>query len=147
MNKISVWLSNPKIRTILWLAIPLLAGILVSLLIPQPAIGVIQFRDEIYSATAGDLVAQITSAREDPSIRAVVLVLDSPGGTVADTETVYLELARLRAVKPVVTVVENMAASGAYYLAAGTDYIVVAPSSAVGNVGVRTVLSRRAVRL
>jgi protease-4 len=52
------------------------------------------------------------------------------------TEAVYLELERLRAVKPVVTSVNGMAASGAYYLAVGTDYIYAKPTSEVGNVGV-----------
>jgi protease-4 len=63
-------------------------------------------------------------------------MLDSPGGTVVDTEAVYMELARLRQAKPVVTWVSGMAASGAYYLSSGTDYIVAVPSSEVGNVGV-----------
>jgi protease-4 len=82
------------------------------------------------------MIAQIEYAREDPRVRAVVLVMNSPGGTVSDTESVYLELARLRATKPVVTVIEGMAASGGYYLACGTDYILAKASSDVGNVGV-----------
>lgn len=47
-----------------------------------------------------------------------------------------MELSRLRQTKPVVTVVEDMAASGAYYIAVGTDYIFAKPSSEIGNVGV-----------
>src|SRR3972149_11816711 len=47
-----------------------------------------------------------------------------------------MELMRQRAKKPVVTVVNGMAASGAYYLAAGTDFIYAKPTSQVGNVGV-----------
>ena len=82
------------------------------------------------------MIVQIQYAYQDPDIRAVVLVIDSPGGTVSDTESVYLELARLRTKKPVVTVVESMAASGAYYMAVGTDYILAKPSSEVGNIGV-----------
>ena len=120
----------------LWLLLPLAIGILLSTLIPRPIIGLIRLNDAIYSYTSSDLIAQINYAMDHPEIRAVVLVLDSPGGTVADTEAVYLELARLRQAKPVVTFVKGMAASGAYYMAVGTDYIVASPSSLVGNVGV-----------
>jgi protease-4 len=123
-------------RFFLWVIPALIIGILLSLLIPKPVIGVIRLNDAIYASTAKDLISQITYARDDPNIRAVVLILDSPGGTVVDTEAVYMELARLRQVKPVVTWVSGMAASGAYYLSSGTDYVVAVPSSEVGNVGV-----------
>jgi protease-4 len=99
-------------------------------------VGVIRLNDAIYSTTAADLISQIDYARDNPNVKSVVLILDSPGGTVVDTEAVYLELARLRQTKPVVTWVSGMAASGAYYLSSGTDYIVAVPSSEVGNVGV-----------
>lgn len=121
----------------LWWAIPaLVLGVLISLLIQKPVIGVIRLNDAINAYTAKDLISQITYAREHPEIRAVVLILDSPGGTVVDTEAVYMELSRLRETKPVVTWVSGMAASGAYYLSSGTDYVVAVPSSEVGNVGV-----------
>ncbi|MCL5611760.1 MAG: S49 family peptidase [Chloroflexi bacterium] len=121
----------------LWWAIPaLVLGVLISLLIQKPVIGVIRLNDAINAFTAKDLITQITYAREHPEIRAIVLILDSPGGTVVDTEAVYMELSRLRAEKPVVTWVSGMAASGAYYLSSGTDYVVAVPASEVGNVGV-----------
>lgn len=134
------WLSHPLAPRILWLGLPLIAGILLALLVPRPVVGLVYFRDAVYAESAGDLIAQFRYAYDHPGIRAVVLILDSPGGTVADTESVYLELVRLRERIPVVTAVESMAASGAYYLAVGTDFIVAKPSSQVGNVGVRTVL-------
>jgi protease-4 len=134
------WLSHPLAYPVLWLALPVLAGMLVSLLIPRPVIGTVYLRDAIYSYSADGLIAQFRYAYDHPEIQAVVLVMDSPGGTVADTEALYLELIRLREKKPVVVSIETMAASGAYYLAAGADYIVAKPASEVGNVGVRTVL-------
>jgi protease-4 len=141
MNAIKTkWLSHPLAKFLLWLALPLAVGILLALLIPRPVIGVVYLRDAIDSYTAGGMISQIRYAYDHPEIHAVVLVMDSPGGTVADTESTYLELIRLRQKKPVITVVENMSASGAYYLAVGTDYIMVQPSSEVGNVGVRTTL-------
>lgn len=126
-----------KARTwLLWLCLPLAVGLLVSLAIPQPSIGIIRLYDSIYSQSAEEMNNQIEYARQEPGIRAVVLVLDSPGGTVADTEAVYLGLSDLRREKPVVASVGSMAASGAYYLSAACDYIVVKPSSQVGNIGV-----------
>jgi len=130
-----------RVRTwLLWLALPLVIGIIVASVIPQPVIGVIRLDDAIYSFTARDMIAQINYAIDHPEIRAVVLAFDSPGGTVVDTEAVYMELARLRAKKPVVTAVNGMAASGAYYLSANTDYIYAKPTSLVGNIGVITYL-------
>lgn len=129
-------LTGQELRRYWWILPALVIGILLSLLIPKPVIGVIRLNDAIYASTARDLIAQITYARDDPGVKAVVLILDSPGGTVVDTEAVYLELARLRQAKPVVTWVSGMAASGAYYLSVGTDYVVAVPSSEVGNIGV-----------
>jgi protease-4 len=123
--------------SVFWfILLPLIAGILLSLLIPRPIVGVIYLNDAIQSNTAQDMIQEIIYARQNPQIKAVVLVLNSPGGTVTDTESVYMELSRLRETKPVVSVVEDMAASGAYYIAVGTDYIFAKPSSEVGNVGV-----------
>jgi protease-4 len=134
------WLSHPWTRPILWMGLPLILGILLALLIPRPIVGTIYLRDAIYSYSAGDLISQFRYAYDHPEIQSVVLVMDSPGGTVADTEALYLELIRLREKKPVVVSIETMAASGAYYLAVGADYIFAKPSSEVGNIGVRTVL-------
>jgi protease-4 len=132
-NQKTTWAS---IAPYLILLAALVLGIFLAAQIPQPIIGTIYLNDAIYAYTARDLIAQIDYAYEHPEIRAVVLILDSPGGTVVDTEAVYLELARLRDRKPVITMVQGMAASGAYYLSVGTDYIFNGPSAYVGNVGV-----------
>lgn len=130
-------LNWDRIRTwLLWLALPLAIGLLAASAIPQPVIGIIRLDDAIYSYTARSMIEQINYAIDHPEIRAVVLAFDSPGGTVVDTEAVYMELSRLRAKKPVVTAVNGMAASGAYYLSVNTDYIYAKPTSMVGNIGV-----------
>jgi len=121
---------------LLWIALPLIIGVLIAAAVPKPMIGLIHLNDAIYSYSAQDMIAQINYAREHPEVRAVVLVMDSPGGTVADTEAVYLELLRLRQAKPIVTSVGSMAASGAYYLSVGSDYIFAKPTSEIGNIGV-----------
>jgi protease-4 len=121
---------------LLWLVLPLIVGLLIAALVPQPVVGVIYLDQAIAADTAQSLNAQIDYARRHPEVRAVVLVLDSPGGTVADTEAVYLELLKLRQTKPVVASINSMAASGAYYLTVGTDYAFAKPTSDVGNIGV-----------
>ena len=126
-----------RIRNILlWLAAPLIIGMLAASAVPQPVVGVIRLEDAIYSYSAQTTIKQIQYAINHPEVRAVVLVMDSPGGTVVDTESIYMELTRLRKMKPVVTVVNGMSASGGYYLSANTDYIFAKPTSLVGNIGV-----------
>jgi len=126
-----------RVRTyLLWIGLPLLVGILISAAIPKPVIGIIRLNDAIYNYTAQEMITQIQYAIDNPEVRAVVLAFESPGGTVVDTEAVYFELTRLREKKPVITAVNGMAASGAYYLSANTDYIYAKPTSLVGNIGV-----------
>jgi len=121
---------------LLWVLLPLLAGLALAALLPRPVIGLIYLNDSIYAYSARDMISQLDYARQHPEVRAVVLVMDSPGGTVVDTEAVYLELARLRQSKPVVTMAQGMIASGAFYLSVGTDYVVAGPSAIIGNIGV-----------
>lgn len=126
-----------RIRNILlWLVIPLILGLLAASAVPRPVVGVIRLEDAIYTYSAQNTIKQIQYAIDHPEVRAVVLVMDSPGGTVVDTESIYMELTRLREKKPVVTVVNGMAASGGYYLSVNTDYIYAKPTSLVGNIGV-----------
>ena len=116
--------------------LPLLIGLIVAAFIPQPVIGTISIRDEIDTKMSLRVIKEIDYARTHPEIKAVVLILDSPGGTINDTELIYLELMKLRESKPVVTMVEGLSASGSFYLSMVSDYIVSNPSARVGNVGV-----------
>ncbi len=122
---------------LLWVVAPLLVGLwLAQSLVPQPAVGIIRLNTDIWAGSVGLVMMQIDEAREDPRIRAVVLQLDSPGGEVAATQALYLELQSLRREMPVVSSIDGMAASGAYYAAMATDPVYAKPSSTVGNVGV-----------
>src|SRR6201997_4370573 len=67
---------------------------------------------------------------------AVVVHINSPGGTTAGSEQLYDSLARLKAKKPMVVVVEGLAASGGYIAAIAADHIVAQQSSLVGSIGV-----------
>jgi len=73
---------------------------------------------------------------EQSNYAAVVLHINSPGGTTAGSEQLYDSLVRLKAKKPVVVVVEGLAASGGYITAIAADHIVAQQSSLVGSIGV-----------
>lgn len=86
---------------------------------------------------ADALIRQLHSARDDASVKAVVLRINSPGGTVPASQEVGEELNKLRATgKPVITSMADMAASGGYWLAACTDKIYANPSTITGSIGV-----------
>jgi protease-4 len=70
------------------------------------------------------------------SARAVILHIDSPGGTTAGSEQLYDSLRELQARKPMVVVVDGLAASGAYIAALSSDHIVASDTSLVGSIGV-----------
>jgi signal peptide peptidase SppA len=80
-------------------------------------------------------VDEIREALRNDSIKAVVLVIDSPGGEVTQVEHIYMELLELKRAKPLVASA-IAALSGAYYIAMAADYIYALPSSPIGNVGV-----------
>ncbi|MFB9269406.1 signal peptide peptidase SppA [Bradyrhizobium erythrophlei] len=73
---------------------------------------------------------------EKSQAAAVVLHINSPGGTTAGSEQLYESLVRLKAKKPLVVVVEGLAASGGYITAIASDHIVAQQSSLVGSIGV-----------
>ena len=68
--------------------------------------------------------------------KAVIVHIDSPGGTTAGSEQLYQSLTRLKAQKPLVVVVDGLAASGGYIAAMASDHIVAQSSSLVGSIGV-----------
>ncbi|MFB6352789.1 MAG: S49 family peptidase [Halobacteriales archaeon] len=105
----------------------------------RPAAGsvaVVTLAGGIDGENAASVTERLREARRDPSVDAVVLRINSPGGSAAASEALYLAVKRTARRKPVVTSVDAMAASGAYYAAAPSDEIVVKPASLVGSVGV-----------
>ena len=106
-----------------------------------PHTALVDLRGEISTespASAEALVAALTSAFEDAGSRAVVLRINSPGGSPVQSGIVYDEIKRLKAKhnKKLYAVVEEMAASGAYYIAVAADEIYVDKASVVGSIGV-----------
>ena len=106
-------------------------------LAPAPSIGVVRFEGEIDTRAATDLVSLLESAGQDPNVGAVVLELLSPGGYATSSESIFYSLLRLRERKPLVVVIDSLAASGGYYMAAAGDRIFSPASAFVGNVGTR----------
>ncbi len=86
----------------------------------------------------GDSVsALLRRALNDDSVKAVVLRIDSPGGSMLASEVIAHEIAALRnAGKPVVTSMSSVAASGGYFVAAGTDLIFANSASITGSIGI-----------
>lgn len=83
------------------------------------------------------VAARLRRARRDPAVKAVILRIDSPGGSAQAADIMWREVELLKkAGKPVVASVGRDAASGGYYLICGADRIVAAPNSVVGSIGV-----------
>jgi protease-4 len=83
------------------------------------------------------VAGQLRKARRDPAVKAVVLRVDSPGGSAQAADIMWREVELLKkAGKPVVASVGRDAASGGYYLICGADRILAAPNSVVGSIGV-----------
>jgi protease IV len=81
-------------------------------------------------------VRQLDRLAGSSAAKAVILHVDSPGGTTAGSEQLFDALGRVRAKKPIAVVVDSMAASGAYITALAGDYIVAKQTSLVGSIGV-----------
>jgi protease-4 len=81
---------------------------------------------------------QLEKAQNDPTVKAVVLRVNSPGGTVSASDAMYELVKRFKARthKPVVASAQEVAASGAYYVSCAADRIVAQPTSLVGSIGV-----------
>lgn len=81
---------------------------------------------------------QMQRAAEDDRVKAVVLRINSPGGTVTCSDTMYEIVKKFRAEthKPVISSTQEVCASGAYYIACGSDAIVANPTSVIGSIGV-----------
>ena len=106
-----------------------------------PHTALVEVRGEIAAdteASAEMLLAALKDAFKDDAAQAVVLRINSPGGSPVQAGIVYDEIKRLKKQydKPVYAVVEEMCASGAYYIAAAADEIFVDKASVVGSIGV-----------
>jgi len=113
---------------------------------PRPnRIGIVHVRGPILSrapfalgrvAVDERVIGALRRARDSRSVAGVVVIIDSPGGSVLASDRIYHEVVRLADKKPVVAYFVNVAASGGYYIAAGAHAIVAQPTTITGSIGV-----------
>ncbi|MBQ0347072.1 signal peptide peptidase SppA [Citrobacter freundii] len=105
--------------------------------------GAIMDGEETPGNVGGDTTAaQIREARLDPKVKAIVLRVNSPGGSVSASEVIRAELAAAKtAGKPVVVSMGGMAASGGYWISTPASYIVANPSTLTGSIGIFGVIN------
>jgi protease-4 len=114
----------------------------------KPRVGVIVAEGEILDGdqppgtVGGDSTARlIRAARLDKDVKAVVLRVNSPGGSVMASEEIYRELQALRAAgKPLVVSMSGYAASGGYYISAPADEIWASPATITGSIGIFAII-------
>ncbi|MCG8418032.1 MAG: signal peptide peptidase SppA [Proteobacteria bacterium] len=95
--------------------------------------GLVGARQEIASRT---LVAALRTLAADDKVKAIVLRIDSPGGSALASESIWHAVAEARATKPVVVSMAGVAASGGYYIACGADQIFALDNTLTGSIGV-----------
>ncbi|WP_151995470.1 signal peptide peptidase SppA [Buttiauxella massiliensis] len=105
--------------------------------------GAIMDGEETPGQVGGDTTAmQIREARLDPKVKALVLRVNSPGGSVSASEVIRDELEAARtAGKPIVVSMGGMAASGGYWISTPADYIVASPNTLTGSIGIFGVIN------
>ena len=106
-----------------------------------PLYGIIAQRMNLMMATSGGTSTELfgkalQQALDDPSISAVVIDIDSPGGSVFGVPELAQTIADARGRKPIVAVANSQAASAAYWIASAVDELVITPSGEVGSIGV-----------
>jgi protease IV len=97
-------------------------------------IGVIEIAGQI--SDSGPILEQLMEFSKNKHIKAVVLRIDSPGGSVGASQEIYREVARVTDTKKVIVSMGDTAASGGYYIAAAGDKIVANPGTITGSIGV-----------
>jgi len=107
-----------------------------NLIKPKVQVGLIPVKGILYSADR--INKYLNKYFKDPNIKAILLKMDCPGGASGTAQSIYQEIQSLKKKhkKPIVTLVENICASGGYYIACATDHIITTPSAIVGSIGV-----------
>lgn len=97
-------------------------------------VGVIEISGPIIESK--ETIRQIKQFREDDAIKAIVVRIESPGGGVGPSQEIFREIRKTVAGKKVIASMGAVAASGGYYIAAGTDGIMANPGTITGSIGV-----------
>lgn len=97
-------------------------------------VGIVKINGPILTSDA--VVSQLEKLKNRKDISAIVVRIDSPGGLVAPTQEIYEKVKSLRGVKPIISSMGSVAASGGYYIALGADTLIANPGTIVGSIGV-----------
>ena len=100
----------------------------------KPQIGVLQIKGVILDAE--EYLMAINGMAKDRGIKAIVVRIDSPGGSVGASQEIFEELKKIRVKKPVVVSMGSVAASGGLYVALGGNKIFASPGTVTGSIGV-----------
>lgn len=100
------------------------------------AVGDIDISNDTKNIRSSDLVETLSDIRKDKSIQAVVLRINSPGGSAFGAEQIWRELSLLKKEKPLIVSMGDYAASGGYYIAAPANSIVAEPTTITGSIGI-----------
>ena len=87
-------------------------------------------------ANAANMLRSLKLAKEDYEIQGIILKINSPGGTVAMSQNIYNQIMRIRENKPIIAVMDDVAASGGYYIASAADRIIAQDGTLTGSIGV-----------
>jgi protease-4 len=82
------------------------------------------------------VIKTLDNIKEDKRYKGILLIIDSPGGVAAPSLEISYKIKKISKEKPVVSYIENLGASGAYYIASASNYIIANPQSIVGSIGV-----------
>jgi protease-4 len=88
------------------------------------------------SIGSDDFIKELKKLRDNKSVKAIVLRIDSPGGSSLASDLMWREIELTKKVKPVIASMSDYAASGGYYMAMGTDVIVAQPTTITGSIGI-----------
>lgn len=114
---------------------------------PEKTIAIVYASGAIYSGTkdgpfaddgiySKSLIADLRKAKNDDDVSAILLRIDSPGGSAFASDEVWAEIQSIRKIKPIYASMSDVAASGGYYLAMACDTIICHPATVTGSIGV-----------
>lgn len=141
MSRLTTFLKNLLISLLILSAIPSVVMVLSKqykeLTTPTAKVALMHFNQPLMSS--GEYVKNLKKFFKDTTIKAIVLKMDCPGGAAGTSQAIFGELVSLKKDnphKPVIVFVENMCASGGYYIASAADHIIATGSSFIGSIGV-----------
>ncbi len=90
--------------------------------------------------TPNEFIKNLKKAREDKKVKAIIIRIDSPGGSVIASDEIWEEIRKTKKIKPVYASMSDVAASGGYYIAMACDTIIAHPATITGSIGVITMI-------